>query len=320
MMTPKENLLRVIHHDNPEWVPDGMESEFWIGSPVVERPLRAGKDAFGVEWSYDPDIETGTYPAQDGHPVREFSRWREQMIIPDLDAIDWSGVRRRAEEADRDIRLVMGFVEMGIFERSYLLLGMEEALVMYQTEPDEMAELSAVVADYKIGLIERLDDIADLDIIWYGDDWGTQTNLFLRPDTWRKVIKPHTQRIYDCMKQRNIIVNQHSCGKIDSVFQDMVEMGIDLWNPCQPCNGLADLKRRFGDRVTFVGGIDSQFVLNRPGVTSAEVRVEVRKRIDDLSANGGYIAGPSHSVPYDPELIDAMHDEIRTYGRRVYQQ
>ena len=81
---------------------------------------------------------------------------------------------------------------------------------------------------------------------------------------------------------------------------------------------LADLKQRFGDRVAFCGGIDSQFVLNRPGVTPAEVRAEVRKRIDEMSAGGGYIAGPSHSVPYEKRLIDAMHSEIRSHGRSVY--
>lgn len=317
-MDAKENLLRVIHHDNPEWVPNWMESAFWIAPPVVERPTRADRDAFNVAWSYDPSIETGTYPTHNGHPITEFAQWRDQITIPDLDRVDWSGVTKRAQSADRDAQLTMGFVEMGIFERSYLLLGMEEALIRYQTDPDEMRDLAAAIADYKIALIERLDDIADLDIIWYGDDWGTQTNLFLRPDTWRQVIKPHTQRIYDCMKRRSILVNQHSCGKIDSIFADMVEMGADIWNPCQPCNDLVDLKRRFGGRVTFCGGIDSQFVLNRPGVTPEEVRAEVRKRIDEMSEGGGYAAAPSHDVPYDQKLIDAMHDEIRSYGRSIY--
>jgi len=194
---------------------------------------------------------------------------------------------------------------------------MEEALVRYQTDPDAMGELVAAIADYKIALIERLDDLADLDILWYGDDWGTQTNLFLRPDTWRQVIKPQTQRIYDCMKRRSILVNQHCCGKSDSIFADMVEMGVDIWNPCQPCNDLVDLKRRFGGRVAFCGGIDSQFVLNRPGVTPEEVRAEVRKRIDEMSEGGGYAAAPSHDVPYDQKLIDAMHDEIHSYGRSI---
>jgi uroporphyrinogen decarboxylase len=92
-------------------------------------------------------------------------------------------------------------------------------------------------------------------------------------------------------------------------------MGADIWNPCQPCNDLADLKRRFGGRIAFGGGIDSQFVLNRPGVTTTEVRAEVRRRIDELPAGGGYIAAPSHNVPVDPAIVAAMQDEIATYGR-----
>jgi len=154
--------------------------------------------------------------------------------------------------------------------------------------------------------------------MWYGDDWGTQTSLFMPPETWRKTIRPQTQRIYDCMKGRDILIDQHSCGRIEEVFDDIVEMGAAMFNPCQPCNDLARLKREYGDRISFCGGIDSQFVLARPGVTPAEVRGEVRRRIDEMGTGGGYIAGPSHGVPYDQVLIDAMNDEIDRYGREVY--
>ena len=132
------------------------------------------------------------------------------------------------------------------------------------------------------------------------------------------MIKPPTRRIYDCARSLGIIVNQHSCGLIEPIFGDIVEMGAQLWNPCQPCNDLARLKREYGGRIAFCGGIDSQFVLGRPGVTAAEVRAEVRRRIDELAAGGGYIAAPSHSVPYDPELLFAMNDEIGAYGRATY--
>jgi uroporphyrinogen-III decarboxylase len=97
-------------------------------------------------------------------------------------------------------------------------------------------------------------------------------------------------------------------------------MGVDIWNPCQPCNDLAALKKRFPGRLTFCGGIDSQFVLDRPGVTLEEVRAEVRKRIDELAEKGGYIAAPSHSVRYDPKIIDAMNEEIELYGREYYRR
>ena len=154
-----------------------------------------------------------------------------------------------------------------------------------------------------------------MDILWYGDDWGTQDALFVPPHVWRQVLKPATQRIYNCCKERGILINQHSCGRIEEIFADIVEMGAAVWNPCQPCNDLARLKKTFAGRVAFSGGIDSQFVLDREGVTPDEVRAEVRRRIDELGAGGGYIAAPSHSVPYDPAVLEAMNDEISTYGR-----
>lgn len=319
-ISAKENLLRVIRHNSPQWVPNGMESQIMIVSPVIERPSKPGKDAFGVVWNLEEGAEGGTYPTHKGHTITDLFRWREQITIPNLDKIDWSCLREKAQQIERDEHIVAGFVEMGLFERSYLLLGMDEALMAYMTEPELMSDLINTIADYKVELIKRFDDAIDMDLLWYGDDWGTQNNLFIPPNTWREIIKPGTQKIYDCLKERNIIINQHSCGKIDDVFPDMVEMGADIFNPCQPCNDLADLKRRFEGKIAFAGGIDSQFILDKPGVTTEEVRAEVRKRIDQLAKNGGYIAGPSHGVPYKQELIDAMNDEIESYGQTVYSQ
>lgn len=317
-MTPKENMLRVIKHNNPEWVPLGGEGIFQIGSPVVERPGITGFDAFGVHWTFEPEAEGGTYPTADGNTVKDIRKWHEQITIPDVSKLDWSGVASKAREVDRDAFLVRGFVEMGLFERSYLLLGMDAALMAYVTEPEEMSAMLAAVADYKIALIRKFHEIAKLDIVWYGDDWGTQTDLFIPPDVWRDVMKPQTKRIYDCMKEFEIMVWQHSCGKIESIFGDMVEMGAEIWCPCQPCNDLAALKRKYKGKIAFFGGIDSQFVLARPGVTTDDVREEVRRRISEMAEGGGYIASPSHGVPYKPEIINAMNDEIRTFGRQYY--
>ena len=319
-MTPKENLLRAIRRDRPEWVPNGMEAVVTLGPPVVERPGQAGLDAFGVEWSFEPGAEGGTFPTHGRQPISDLRRWREQITLPDVDAMDWAPVEARAREIDREQCLVQGFVEMGLFERSYLLLGMEQALMAYLEETEEMEALLAALADYKIALIARFHEAARLDLVWLGDDWGTQRALFLPPDVWRGTLKPQTKRIYDWMKARGLLINQHSCGKIEAIFGDLVEMGADLWNPCQPCNDLARLKREFGDRISFFGGIDSQFVLGRPGVTTEEVRAEVRRRIHEMAAGGGYIATPSHGVPYAPDIVAAMNDEIATFGHAFYQQ
>jgi hypothetical protein len=301
------------------WVPRGGECVVTLPSPVRERPYGApGLDAFGVPWSFDPAADGGTYPSPGKHPIHDLESWKDAVLLPDLDQIDWGETAQRAELVDRSEYFVQGFVEMGIFERSYLLLGMENALVAFMTQKKEMKELAEAIADFKIEVIERLDDAIDMDMLWYGDDWGTQTGAFLPPDVWREIIRPGTRRVYDAAKKRGIVVNQHSCGKIEELIPDMVEMGADMWNPCQPCNDLRAIKERFGDRLVLHGGIDSQFVLGRPGVTACEVDEEVKRRIRDLAPGGGYVAAPSHSVPYAEHVRNAMEEAVTRYGLEVY--
>ncbi len=327
MLTARENLLRAIYRNNPEWVPYGMEDTLWLYPPYWERPLITGFDDFGVHWNYQPDAEGGTYPDPNGYPIRDLARWPEQLRLPDVNTMEWkdvkhgfSGQRIDWTAIDRSKYLVCGIIEMGLFERSYLLMGMQNALLAYAAEPDAMYEMLGQVADFKIAVIERFHEKVGLDMISYGDDWGTQSNLFISPKTWRKVIKPHTQRIYAAMKRLGLIIIQHSCGKIDSIFPDLIELGPHVWNPCQPCNDLPNLKKKWGNVITFFGGIDSQFVLERTGVTVEEVRAEVRQRIEQLAAGGGYIAAPSHTVPYDQNLLNAMENEIQSYGHTFYQK
>jgi len=319
-MTAKENLLRVIRHDHPLWVPYLEDAPIrTVDSAVVERPWHgAGRDDFGVLWDIREDAQGGSFPAHGGHTVADLSRWQEQVQFPDIASLDWDSRAREAAAIDRDAFLVQGFVHIGLLERVCLLLGMEEALAQLMLAPEQMEALVAALADWKIRVVETFNGVAPLDLLWYGDDWGNQDRLLMKPDLWRRIIKPHTMRIYDRAKRLGILVNQHSCGRIEEIFPDIVEMGVDILNPCQPCNDLAAMKRAGGERITFCGAIDSQFVLDRPGATPAEVRAEVRRRIDELAAGGGYIAAPSHSVPYAPEIVAAMKDEIASYGRAIY--
>jgi len=319
-MSPKENYLRAIYHNCPDYVPFGNECVIRLLPPIVERPDDTGLDAWNVSWTLEEKCTTGTYPTANKHLIENLNDWKDLIKIPDIEKLDWSQVKRKSENIDRDKNLVEGFCEMGTFERCYLLMGMENALIAFYEEPVKMAELCSVIADYKVRLLRAFNETCKLDIVWYGDDWGTQTNLFIPPEIWRKTIKPATKKIYDAIKSFGAIVNQHSCGKIESIFGDMVEIGAQIWNPCQPCNNLAELKKIFGARITFFGGIDSQFVLDRPYVTPEEVRVEVRKCIDAMAQGGGYIASPSHGVPYNPILLKAMTSEIKTYGRTVYKR
>ena len=318
-MTDKENLLKAIKRQSPEWVPYVMESVTTIGFPVIERPGNAGKDDFGVSWSFDSGAEGGTYPSEQNIIITDIEKWQEQLRVPDIETKDWQSVESTVKNIDREQYLVQGFCEMGLFERIYLLLGMENALIAFSENPDGMYDLCGAIADYKIGLIEKFYSVTKMDMLWYGDDWGTQMNLFISPETWRRIIKPHTKRIYDCLISLGVLINQHSCGKIESIFEDICEMGADVWNPCQPCNDLRMLKQKYGNKICFNGGVDSQFVLANPDKTSEDVKNEVIKRIDEMALpDGGYITGPSHSVPYDKDKLEAMETTAVNYGREIY--
>jgi uroporphyrinogen-III decarboxylase len=320
-MNIKENYLRAIKRQNPQWVPRAGEAVITVRPPICERPKTAGKDVFGCEWAINENAKGGTYPAERNFVITDINKWREQVTFPDVDAFDWSAAKEEAQKIDKENYLVGGFIEMGLFERIYLLMGMEEALMAYYTDEEEIEALASAIADYKIEFLKKYHEQIGINHLWYGDDWGTQSNLFISPEIWRRVIKPHTKRIYDCAKSLGIIINQHSCGKIESVVGDLVEMGADCWNPCQPCNDLCGLKKQYGDSICFIGGVDSQFVLDNDLATADDVVDEVIKRIDEMALpNGGYIIGPSHSVPYNPEKLEAMNRTIKEYGSKIYEQ
>jgi uroporphyrinogen decarboxylase len=135
----------------------------------------------------------------------------------------------------------------------------------------------------------------------------------MSPETWRAMIKGGEQREYDLIHRYGKDAFVHSCGKILRIMGDLVEMGLDCLNPVQPeCMDLAFLKKEYGDRLTWYGGISTQKTL--PYGTPAEVRAETRRVIELMSTNGGLITSPSQEiqtdVPYDNlrALIDTAKE------------
>lgn len=321
-MNKKENLLRTLKRDDPEWVPFDMESELFLVPPLFERAIAEGKDEWGVYW-YDSGREDGTYPAHNGHTIRDIFAWREQISIPDIENRDWNNFTlswdRLAidwKNIDRNEHVITAALDFGVFERTYLLLGIEEALINIMAEPELVKELADAIADYNVRVVKKMCGILKPDLVRYGDDWGNQTQLMMPPERWREIFKPAVKKIYDAIHEQGAMVFQHSCGKIDDIFGDLIELGIDVFDPCQPCNDLVNMKRLYWDKVAFCGGIDSQHVLGRPGVTSGEVEQEVKKRIEEMSYAGGYVARPSHTISYEPYVMDAMRSAIEKYGQK----
>ena len=151
----------------------------------------------------------------------------------------------------------------------------------------------------------------NVDAVYFGDDYGQQTGLIFGIEHWRHFIRPRLERMFGPVKQAGKFVSMHSCGRVQELFDDLVAIGLNLFNPFQPeVMDVFDLLRRYRGRLAFHGGMSVQKIL--PFGTVAEVRAQTRRLIE-AGRRGGYIFSPSHSVPYDvpPENLVAMVEELK---------
>ena len=133
-----------------------------------------------------------------------------------------------------------------------------------------------------------------MDVINAHDDYGTNDGMFMSPDTWRELIKPELKRIVDACHECGVIYQHHSCGYIEPIVPDFVEIGVDAVDTFQAsCNpNVKALKEQYGDRLTFCGGFDNMNVLDRPDVTKEETQAEYERVINDLAPGGSYVIYP----------------------------
>jgi uroporphyrinogen decarboxylase len=156
-----------------------------------------------------------------------------------------------------------------------------------------------------------------IDVIKMADDLGAQDAPLISPRLYRDAIKPFHKALVSFIKERcDAKVLFHSDGAIRPFIEDLIEVGVDVLNPIQvTAAGMEPqtLKREFGDRICFWGGIDTHTVL--PHGSKADVEREVKTRIDQLAPGGGFILAPVHNIQPDvpPENICTMYQTALTY-------
>jgi len=258
------------------------------------------RDAFGSIWNKQIDKDIGVvenvivtpeniadyqFPDVENPQVYQFTK------------------ERVAKHPDRFVCYYLGF---SLYERAWVMAGMETVLMSMAADPDFVHALLDRILEYNLVQIRQACD-AGVDGIWFGDDWGQQTGLIMGPKRWREFIKPRIKVMYDTAKSYDKKVFIHCCGKVDEILPDLIELGVDIFNPFQPeVMDVYQIKQQYGDDIGFWGGISTQQLL--PFGTSDEVKEEVTRLLDVVGKNGGYIAAPAHSIPGDakPENIHAM--------------
>jgi uroporphyrinogen decarboxylase len=208
--------------------------------------------------------------------------------------------------AENRERFRVGGIGFSLFERAWTMRGMENLLADMYDHPAFVEELLDAIAEYNLALIDRMLEF-DLDAIRFGDDWGCQRGVIMGPPLWRRFIKPRLARMYGRVRAGGRKVMIHCCGCVEELFDDLIEIGLNIFNPFQPevMDTLA-VKRKYGDRLAFYGGISIQRLL--PYGTPDEIERKVKRLLGELGRRGGYIAAPAHGLPGDipAENIHAM--------------
>lgn len=277
-------------------------------------------DDWGVTWKRAPG---SLYFEMEANPLRS-------ATIDDLDHYQWpnlappgrfDGMADRAKAVQDAGYATVVFAGMCLFEQACFLRGLDAILLDMAADEEFFTALLTKIRGLLVpcvdGMLREVGEYADIVVV--ADDLGMTNGPMMSPAAYRRLIKPQQADLYAAIKRNSSAkIFLHSCGNIYPILGDLAEIGVDLLNPVQVSAGAmgdtARLKREFGDRLSFCGGIDTRHIL--PRGTTEDVRQEVRRRIRDLAPGGGYVAAAVHCIQPDvpPENIVAMCDEVRTFG------
>jgi uroporphyrinogen decarboxylase len=288
---------------------------------------RPAHSSFIDDWgSGQKEIEPGVwYPGI--HPMTEAETLEaiESYPWPDMDdPYRVAHVRQQARQLAEENEYAIIAAPWLLFplERAFAMQGMDKFLLNLAINPDfATALLQKIAALCKTLMGHFLEALGDnLDIIKIGDDIGTQESLLISPRMYRSILKPiHADYIAFIKERTQAKVFFHTDGDVFNLIDDFIEIGVDILNPIQTSAGrmsnLPELKKRFGDQLTFCGAIDTQKIL--PFGTPEEVRQEVKRVIEILAPGGGYILSSVHTIMNEvpPENILAMVDAAVEFGR-----
>lgn len=332
-MTNRERVLATLRHQQPDRIPyqvsftqpararfqayAGADRLASLGNCLTAfemEPARAWRetapdiweDQYGVRWNRSVDKDIGVVCNTCVTPDNV-----ETYPMPDPDDPTRYEALRNALAAGKGDRFVVGGIGFSLFERAWTLAGMENVLMAMVANPGFVHTLLDRILAINLRVIENTCRL-DIDAMHFGDDWGQQTGLIMGPKLWRQFILPRIRNMYQAVKAHNKFVSIHSCGKVQEVFPDLIEAGLDVFNPFQPeVMGPVAMKKQYGRRLVFYGGISTQRLL--PFGTVSQVKKEVRELLKGVGDSGGYIAAPAHSIPGDakPENIAAMLDVLQ---------
>ncbi|MBR7184617.1 MAG: veratrol--corrinoid protein metyltransferase [Clostridia bacterium] len=333
-MTEKENYLRVVTGEMPEWLPLDCASTYPTHlfpravCGVMPEPYfsghNGGKDIFGVEYTNTDSTGGMSLPTPNKFILKDIHDWRKVIKVPDINDYDFKEMaRKQLANIDRTQSAVLLNSHLGYFQLLMSFMGFSEGLFTMACYPEEVYDLFEYMADFFDECALRTIDAYRPDIFGICDDVASAQSTFMSHDMYVALIKPFQMRLTEQARKLGLPIDMHCCGKCESLIDDWLDLGVTCWNPPQDMNDLVGIKKKYGRRIAMSGCSSSKDPANFSWSTEEEVRAEVRRCIDTYAPGGGFIfRGNILGEVGDPTLPQRREwvvDEFLKYGRSYYQ-
>jgi len=317
-MTARENAMNIIRFGRPERITSGPPcyTISWLGANHEgfdgkghDRPVGSWwTDVWGVGWHKEQE---GVMAFPRRHPLDEPRKLRSYRWPDPSDERIIGRIYRLREAWAGGDEFLMGSHRDTVWEKAYMLVGMENLMAYFHTEPEFAREVCHRVMDWHLAIARHYLALG-VEIVLCSDDLGTQSGPLLGPDVVEEFLVPEYRRLFDLYRSRNVMILFHTCGRIDTVVEPMMRLGVDILNPVQAtANDLDAIREKTAGRMCLQGGISSRVVYEGP---PERIVREVRKRMWQLGRHGGYFCCPDQGLPYPAEHTAAMHRAIAEYG------
>jgi len=318
-MTPKQNALEILRFGHPARVVNGPPThnlayfgcnhEGFDGGGHHLPVGSAWTDIWGTVWHREHEGVMG-FPR--GNPLADLVPALRTYSWPDPDDERLSGqIREQACGWEREESFLCGAHRDTLWEKTYMLAGMENAMCAFYTEPEAMREVLRRIMDFQLGIARHYLDLG-VELVRLGDDLGTQSGPLLSPDLVQDFLVPEYERLFRLYKQHGVHIFFHSCGHILPMLAMFMALGVDCLNPIQAtANDLDEVRRRTQGRIVLQGGVSSQTLVTGP---ASRIEDEVRGRLWQLGRHGGYFCCQDQSMPWPEEHLQALHAAVERWG------
>jgi uroporphyrinogen decarboxylase len=312
--------LRIVRFDNPARVlggpPEhgiaylGCNHEGYEGGGHHLPVGSVWRDIWGTEWHLE---HAGVMGFPRGNPLADLTKSLTSYAWPDPD--DERIIRQaydRAEGWKREESFLLGSHRDTLWEKCYMLVGMENAMCCFHTQPNAMREVLHRIMDFQLGIARHYLRLG-VEMVRMGDDLGTQCAPLMSPALIEEFLVPEYRRLFDLYKAHGVLVNFHSCGHIEPLLEMFMRLGVDILNPVQAsANNLDVVRAKTAGRMALQGGVASGLIAAGP---IPAIRREVHRRIWQLGRDGGYFCGPDQYMPWPEAHIHALHEAVAEFGR-----